>query len=951
MGNETQINSVPSSSSSSPSTSSNVSTASSLPYAASRESKKSRKPISIFDLPCPPKCAPPQDDKSFFDRMDSIEKALEEEDAGKIPKTLEAGPEIVVESLNKKRRRIQITETPLVVAPHPHPASSPSLSSSSSAQLLDSFSSVSSDTLPASEKAPESNEVTAPQPPAKKVRFREEIEYHFIESRPSPSIRRSSRLASVRRRSSRSDHAIENATELSPPMSSRILTPEMLYPEDDEKKFQDWLSGSTPPPPLSPFISQQMTTDTSGGQTPIMREKTQETELLADSQISNDLDSGQDESEDERQTHSPSPNYERDSWDWEESLPASELDISARNQGSQVRIGESDGEDRSEDQGENRSKGNNDGNVEISIDSDNESKNDNASRGYIGENSEINVRSSNTQLLERSCKSNTHATHASSESLIVLPGSLEIASVESSKESEGPADGFGGGNDGGSSGNNKDIFEITPISDPASSAKPSAKSNTKHNTKPPHTTAHTTLVEPLANANSSTGPIDISEMASASSSKALGRSKKGKDTTTSIAAIIGSRRKQNIVQKPPITGESQILTSSTETGNSTNTTQFPRGTIPVINLDEEDYAIGSNLETAKMVHLDQTIVPVGSTESSPTTKQMPMNNKERVETAKSEPPKSTPGPLSKLGLYVIPTNMDSRIFDITRKRVIDLGGSWLGPRVKTLATDPRAKPDVPDLDPEKTTHIVTALTSIEDVKRFLSVDEINLKISVVNREWLSDTIMYKTPMEPQSYALRKVQPIAPLTQVEDITPPPTQGRANREAPQEMPENQWFPKFKSMVTGNQIAFNDIVQGIQEGSLDDPDILDTDDDGIVDGDIEEPGKNIEIHAPEEGLNPNEAANPNRLSDDNQPELTPKMKRELVHENRCFRCKEVGHWANRCPQPKPKPKDDEVLLQIINSGKSEGKRRKILYQCQSPHVVGKKEEPKYNKAILEQ
>ncbi|KAF9378240.1 hypothetical protein BGX21_002948, partial [Mortierella sp. AD011] len=728
--------------------------------------------------------------------MDSIEKALEEEDAGKIPKTLEAGPEIVVESLNKKRRRVQTTETPSVVtlelppaaAPHPHPASSPSLSSSPSAQLLDSFSSASPDTLLVSEKAPESNEVTAPHPPAKKVRFQEEIEYHFLESRPLPSTEGSSGPASIRRQPSRhAGHAIGNAAK---PMSSRTFTPEMLCPKDDENRFQGWLSGSTPPPPLPRSISRML----------MKREKTRQTRLLADTLTFNDPSSSQDESEDERQTHSPSPSYERDSRDWEESQPTSKLDISAGNQGSQIGVGESDG---------------------------------------------------------------------------------------------------------ASSGNNKDVIGTTPISDTASSTERNAEPNTKPNAKRLHATAHTTFVEPLASVSSSTGPIDIPEMASTSSSKELGRSKKGKDTTTSIAAIIGSRRKQNIVQKRSITGESQILMSSTETGKSTDTAQSPRGTIQIIDLDEEDYAIGSNPEATKMVHFNQTVVPVGSSESPPTTKQMPMNNKERV--------------------------------------------AWTTFEVGALY--PRAKPDVPDIDPEKTTHIVTTLTSIEDVKRFLGVDEINLKISVVNREWLSDTIMYKTPMEPQSYALRMVQPIAPLTPFEDTTPPLTQGRANREAPQEMPENQWFPRFKSTVTGNQIAFNNIVQGIQEGSLDDPDILDTDDDSIVDGDIEEPGKNIEINAPEEGLNSNEAANPNKLSDDNQPELTPKMKIELAHENRCFRCREVGHWANRCPQPKPKPKDDQVLLQIINSGKSEGKRRKILYQCQSPHVAGKKEEPKYNKAILEQ
>lgn len=121
-----------------------------------------------------------------------------------------------------------------------------------------------------------------------------------------------------------------------------------------------------------------------------------------------------------------------------------------------------------------------------------------------------------------------------------------------------------------------------------------------------------------------------------------------------------------------------------------------------------------------------------------------------------------------------------------------------------------------------------------------------------------------------------------------------------------------------------------------------------------------------------------------------LTPEEVKQLTTENRCFRCKEVGHWLNNCPHRAPGGTKDEVLLQIINSGIPgvgrclirfpkirivglffillniyqlfcshapffhifQGRNKsKYKYQCQSPHVAGKKLEPRYNQAILEQ
>ncbi|KAF9172044.1 hypothetical protein BGX21_006360 [Mortierella sp. AD011] len=76
---------------------------------------------------------------------------------------------------------------------------------------------------------------------AKKVRFNEECDYHYIEARPTPSVRRSPRLSSIRH---------QNSTNPSPTISSpRVLTPAMIR-RDDDKLFEGWLNGSIPPPPL-----------------------------------------------------------------------------------------------------------------------------------------------------------------------------------------------------------------------------------------------------------------------------------------------------------------------------------------------------------------------------------------------------------------------------------------------------------------------------------------------------------------------------------------------------------------------------------------------------------------------------------------------------------------------------------------------------------------------------
>jgi hypothetical protein len=115
-------------------------------------------------------------------------------------------------------------------------------------------------------------------------------------------------------------------------------------------------------------------------------------------------------------------------------------------------------------------------------------------------------------------------------------------------------------------------------------------------------------------------------------------------------------------------------------------------------------------------------------------KNAPATHSNRLINMNAGNPKFKPAPLSAplsaLKVYVIPTHMDQVVFKTMRERVIQLQGEWLGPKTKTLAMDPRKKPDVPALDQDRTTHIVTALNSIKAVKQFLDVEEINVRARI-----------------------------------------------------------------------------------------------------------------------------------------------------------------------------------------------------------------------------
>ncbi|KAG0246112.1 hypothetical protein BG011_002545 [Mortierella polycephala] len=142
------------------------------------------------------------------------------------------------------------------------------------------------------------------------------------------------------------------------------------------------------------------------------------------------------------------------------------------------------------------------------------------------------------------------------------------------------------------------------------------------------------------------------------------------------------------------------------------------------------------------------------------------------------PMHTKPGPLSDLGVYVIPTGMNSTSFRMSYDRVVQLNGRWLGPKPRTMSTDPQVVQEVPALDQTVTTHIVTGLSSIEAVKLFFGIEKIDPKITIVNKEWLSQTIMHKKTMGPDDYQINRQPMVVPMREEEPIegAPPSLQGQ-------------------------------------------------------------------------------------------------------------------------------------------------------------------------------
>ncbi|KAF9179443.1 hypothetical protein BGZ50_006937, partial [Haplosporangium sp. Z 11] len=102
-------------------------------------------------------------------------------------------------------------------------------------------------------------------------------------------------------------------------------------------------------------------------------------------------------------------------------------------------------------------------------------------------------------------------------------------------------------------------------------------------------------------------------------------------------------------------------------------------------------------------------------------------------------PTTTTGlPLAGHKIYLLPLNIDETFYRGVRNEVARLGGEWVGPRRKKL--DAR----VPALNHPNVTHIVTTLRTLDGVKSFLGVEELDPKVAVVRSKWL-----YKSLLEGQ----------------------------------------------------------------------------------------------------------------------------------------------------------------------------------------------------------
>ncbi|KAF9359999.1 hypothetical protein BGX26_010836 [Mortierella sp. AD094] len=433
-------------------------------------------------------------------------------------------------------------------------------------------------------------------------------------------------------------------------------------------------------------------------------------------------------------------------------------------------------------------------------------------------------------------------------------------------------------------GNNQKQVDVT-ILDVSSPTIPFAQA--------PQCTGLLTLVDTSADASTRDKPslVDTAEIPATSNIRPQ-NSRKENEPIVSIASKLGLRRKKNTNQRPPITGESSVTKPGAESGASTKKTPLLRRTESVLCLDGRD---------------DEACDDVISKTTTPTVRNSCATSSKFLSPADLLwPPPSKPdlGPLSELNLYVIPENVDSCVFEDIRKRTISLGGSWIGPKSKTLTTDPRVKHDVPILDQENTTHIVSALKTIEEVMRYLNVEFIDSKISIVSGEWLSDTIKYKTPMEVQGYALQQSESTTKLAKL-NPSPSLSQGRTKDKPVQQSPDDCCSPESENSETDNQTIFNKISQGIQERSLH-PDFLDVRADDFV-NDIGESG-NVELHTPE--LSPD----PDRLSGEMPPEPTLGLHYHDDPLNHIPRTEieDIGATVDRIPETpiqKPRPQDHNV------------------------------------------
>ncbi|KAF9177090.1 hypothetical protein BGZ50_009208 [Haplosporangium sp. Z 11] len=224
--------------------------------------------------------------------------------------------------------------------------------------------------------------------------------------------------------------------------------------------------------------------------------------------------------------------------------------------------------------------------------------------------------------------------------------------------------------------------------------------------------------------------------------------------TNASKAPDGSQRTKKTEQKHILIGprrEQPMSTKSLSAASSSSTPSLPsssikataagvmahKGMLPsgkpgfAIELTDDENGNQVVNHNPELVTKEKIALPLTVAKKVPEVPEIPEvplsqeNPPSKPATTQVTPKMTRPDPLSDLKVYVIPTGMHSTLFRRVREQVIKLGGKWLG--LETKITDPQVVQEVPELDQTLTTHIVTALNSIDAVKWYLGIEEIDRK--------------------------------------------------------------------------------------------------------------------------------------------------------------------------------------------------------------------------------
>ncbi|KAK3829671.1 MAG: hypothetical protein J3R72DRAFT_456662 [Linnemannia gamsii] len=293
----------------------------------------------------------------------------------------------------------------------------------------------------------------------------------------------------------------------------------------------------------------------------------------------------------------------------------------------------------------------------------------------------------------------------------------------------------------------------TSLDEPAGSNRPTKKRDESTNKDMGKPESKSTATGHHSSASHSSGSSSSPPPAPTSPTRAGGRNKKEKPVFTTVASRIGSRRKQRapkgsstMLPSAPTVSSTKV-TKSTTKPTATSSALISRSVIEI----DDDSGCDDNermmiiddhpASTATSESSDSKMLSTGSSTSS--------SHSERANSSiPNIPPTTSTTSAGKVisppvRLYVIPAFMDRLVYSLSRDRALHLKWEWLGPLEKTLSTDPRGNQDALPLDQERTTHIVTAFSDMDKVKKFFHVETINPKIEVVNNLWLTDAILVR----------------------------------------------------------------------------------------------------------------------------------------------------------------------------------------------------------------